>query len=107
MLFSSDFVYEAVEHHLGPGEWFCVITDGVTEAMNEQGKLYGAPRVLEALGPMQSAAPDAVIGALVDDVRRFAGKAEKSDDMTLLCVRWDGPTGSPPSNQMGSPPSRG
>jgi adenylate cyclase len=85
-----DFVYENSEHTLGPAEWFCVITDGVTEAMNEQGKLYGGPRVLEALDAMQSASPDAVIGALVDDVRRFAGSAEKSDDMTLLCVRWNG-----------------
>jgi serine phosphatase RsbU (regulator of sigma subunit) len=92
-----EYTYESVEHTLGPGEWFCVITDGVTEAMNEQGKLYGSARVLETLSAMQSAAPDAVIGALVDDVRRFAGSAEKSDDMTLLCVRWDGATGSPPS----------
>jgi serine phosphatase RsbU (regulator of sigma subunit) len=84
-----DFTYESVEHKLAPGEWFCVITDGVTEAMDERGKLYGGPRVLEALGALQSAAPDAVIGALNDDVKRFAGRAEQSDDITLLCVRWN------------------
>ena len=86
-----DYPYDSVEHTLGPGEWFCVITDGVTEAMDESGKLYGGPRVLETLGPLQSASPDAVIAALSDDVRRFAGGAEQSDDITLLCVRWSGP----------------
>lgn len=84
-----DFTYESVEHSLGRGEWFCVITDGVTEAMDERGRLYGMPRVLETLDGMQSAPPDAVIGALRDDVRRFAGRAEQSDDITLLCVRWN------------------
>ena len=84
-----DFAYQSVEHTLGRGEWFCVITDGVTEAMDERGKLYGMPRVLETLAPLQSADPAAVIGALRDDVRRFAGRAEQSDDITLLCVRWN------------------
>ena len=84
-----DFAYQSVEHTLGHNEWFCVITDGVTEAMDERGKLYGMPRVLETLTPLQSAHPQAVIGALRDDVRRFAGRAEQSDDITLLCVRWN------------------
>ncbi len=84
-----EFPYQGVEHSLGKGEWFCVITDGVTEAMDERRNLYGSSRVLEALGGLQSAQPDAVIAALRDDVRRFAGRAEQSDDITLLCVRWN------------------
>jgi len=92
-----DFVYQSVEHTLGPGEWFCAITDGVTEAMDERGKLYGGARVLEALGTLQSASPDAVIAALSDDVGRFAGSAEQSDDITLLCVRWNGAGSGPPA----------
>lgn len=88
-----DYLYRSVEHTLGPGEWFCVITDGITEAMDERGKLYGGARVLETLGALQSAAPEAVIGALNDDVRRFSGSAEQSDDITLLCVRWNGAAG--------------
>jgi serine phosphatase RsbU (regulator of sigma subunit)/CHASE2 domain-containing sensor protein len=89
-----DFTYESVVHQLGPGEWFCVITDGVTEAMDERGKLYGGARVLETLAALQSAPPDTVIAALNDDVRRFAGRAEQSDDITLLCVRWNGAAGA-------------
>jgi len=84
-----DYAYQSVEHTLARGEWFCVITDGVTEAMDERGRLYGMPRVLETLDALQSAAPDVVIGALRDDVRRYAGRAEQSDDITLLCVRWN------------------
>ncbi len=51
---------------------------------------YGMARVLEATGRLPAAAaPTAVIGALRDDVRHFAGRAEQSDDITLLCVRWN------------------
>ena len=89
-----DFTYHSVEHTLGPGEWFCVITDGITEAMDERGKLYGGARVLETLATLQLASPDTVIAALNDDVRRFAGRAEQSDDITLLCVRWNGAAGA-------------
>jgi len=85
-----DYTYQAVEHTLAPGEWFCVITDGITEAMDERKRLYGMARVLEATGRLPAAAaPTAVIGALRDDVRHFAGRAEQSDDITLLCVRWN------------------
>jgi serine phosphatase RsbU (regulator of sigma subunit) len=85
-----DYTYHAVEHTLAPGEWFCVITDGITEAMDERKRLYGMARVLEATGRLPAAAaPTAVIGALRDDVRHFAGRAEQSDDITLLCVRWN------------------
>jgi serine phosphatase RsbU (regulator of sigma subunit) len=34
--------------------------------------------------------PAAILRAVRDDVRAFAGKAEQSDDLTLLCVRWNG-----------------
>ena len=88
-----DFAYQGVGHTLAPGEWFCVITDGVTEAMTERGELYGGARVLETLGRLQSASPDEVIAALNDDLRRFTAGAEQSDDITLLCVRWNGAAG--------------
>jgi sigma-B regulation protein RsbU (phosphoserine phosphatase) len=58
--------------------------------MDERYKLYGGPRVLETLSGLQAASPEVVIAALNDDVRRFAGGAEQSDDITLLCVRWNG-----------------
>ena len=92
-----EYPYEGVVHTLVKGEWFCVITDGVTEAMNERGELYGSARVLKALEGMQAASPEAVIAALRDDARRFAGNAEQSDDITLLCVQWNGDPGSPPA----------
>jgi serine phosphatase RsbU (regulator of sigma subunit) len=92
---------EIVEHAGGPP--LCVIegfeypsghlTDGVTEAMNPNGEFYGTARLMELLERHRSEAPAAIIAAVAEDVRRFAGTAEQSDDLTLLCVRWNGAPG--------------
>ena len=85
-----DYAYSSGQVSLAQGGWLCVVTDGVTEAMNARGELYGSVRLLSVLRDLESAAPDALIAAVRDDVRRFAGGAEQSDDVTLLCVRWAG-----------------
>lgn len=82
-----DFAYTSSSLTLGPGGWLCVVTDGVTEAMNEKRELYGAERLVAALGKMERTTPAAVIGVVRDDVRRFTGNAEQSDDLTMLCVQ--------------------
>lgn len=84
------YAYESGQLDLPQGGWLCVVTDGVTEAMNARSELYGTARLLSVLRGLESAAPEAVIAAVRDDVRRFAGSAEQSDDVALLCVRWNG-----------------
>jgi serine phosphatase RsbU (regulator of sigma subunit) len=82
------FVYPCARRSLAPGESLCVITDGVTEAMDRAGAFYGRKRLKVVLAGV--AGPAAVVSAIRADVRRFAGAAEPADDLTLLCVRWDG-----------------
>jgi serine phosphatase RsbU (regulator of sigma subunit) len=84
------FEYPTGHRELAPGEWLCVVTDGVTEAMDPAQNLYGAGRLRDVLAAQDSAAPDQVVGRVVADVRSFTGGAEQSDDVTLLCVRWNG-----------------
>jgi serine phosphatase RsbU (regulator of sigma subunit) len=87
------FEYPSAHRSLMRGEWLCVVTDGVTEAMNPGGEFYGAARLMELLERHRSEAPDAIVAAVAEDVRRFTGTAEQSDDLTLLCVRWNGVPG--------------
>jgi adenylate cyclase len=88
----ENFPYRSSRHALLPGECLCVVTDGVTEAMDGNGAFYGAARLRAALKNL--ATPEAIVTAVREDVRRFAGAAEPSDDLTLLCVRWNGPLGA-------------
>jgi serine phosphatase RsbU (regulator of sigma subunit) len=89
----DDYAYPLARRRLAAGEWLCVVTDGVTEAMNAAGELYGAARlrtVLESLP--RSADPQAVLATVRVDVGRFVGSAEPSDDLTLMCLRWGAPS---------------
>jgi serine phosphatase RsbU (regulator of sigma subunit)/CHASE2 domain-containing sensor protein len=81
----QNYEYTNQRIQLGRGGWICVVTDGVTEAMNERGELYGSARLLGVLRGHSE--PAAILQAVRDDVRAFAGNAEQSDDLTLLCVR--------------------
>jgi serine phosphatase RsbU (regulator of sigma subunit) len=74
----------------------CTVTDGVTEAQNRAGALYGSARV-EAILPGFSRGrtrTPVVVDALRADVEAFAAGAEPADDLTILALRWRGPGGA-------------
>ena len=88
----DDFEYPTSYRPLVPGEWVCVVTDGVTEAMDVAGQLYGTTRLQAVLSALPDGADATAVRAAVrEDVARFVGAAEPSDDLTLVCVRWTGP----------------
>ena len=92
----ENFAYPVEYRSVATGEWICVVTDGVTEAMNEAGELYGAARLRRVLIALpDSVTPTALLAAVRADVGNFVGGAEPSDDLTLLCVRWNGATSAP------------
>jgi phosphoserine phosphatase RsbU/P len=78
---------------LGHGDAILVVTDGVTEAMNEQGALYGADRFEAVLRATGQAAPANIVHVVTDDVQAFAGMAPQADDVTVLALRWFAPGG--------------
>ncbi len=88
------FHYEAVSHRLRPGEVLCLITDGVTEALNAAGEFYGRHRLEDLFARL---APDAgadEVGEVIRlDVSRFAAGVEPSDDLAILAFRWNGVSG--------------
>jgi serine phosphatase RsbU (regulator of sigma subunit) len=85
------YKYHAERYRMTPGESLCLYTDGVTEAMDAGGELYGRQRLFSVL-TAALAASDAVklVNAVRDDVREFVGATERSDDLTILALRWNG-----------------
>jgi serine phosphatase RsbU (regulator of sigma subunit) len=87
------FRYAAGRRRMRRGEMLCLVTDGVTEARDRAGGLYGSARLQTLLarcaGP--EIAPRALVDALLASVDAFAGKREAADDLTVLVVKWNGP----------------
>ena len=81
--------YQSTAFQLVPGDALCLITDGITEAMNSAGELYGSERLALLLKSAPQGAK-AIVAALRNDVRRFVGDTEAADDLTLLALRWQG-----------------
>src|SRR5919197_829075 len=76
----SGYGYSGSELALVPRGWLCALSDGVTEAMNRSGELYGAPRLLGALAESGMSEPQALLRQGRAGVRRFAAGAEQSGD---------------------------
>jgi len=88
----DDFEYAAATHQLRPGDTLCLLTDGVTDARNPEGELFGRERLEARLAALPAdAGAEKVATAIHDDVRRFADGAEPADDLAVLVVRWEGP----------------
>jgi sigma-B regulation protein RsbU (phosphoserine phosphatase) len=70
------------------GDSFVLFTDGVSEAFNADEELFGDERLLGHLnGSNGRSARDTATGVL-DAVRRHAGRAPQSDDITVVAVRY-------------------
>jgi serine phosphatase RsbU (regulator of sigma subunit) len=92
----DDYEYLPAHHQMAAGETLAVVTDGITEAMNSRSELYGTERLAERLAALPGAtSPEETLDAIDADARRFAGSAEQYDDITMLCVRWNGSGGGP------------
>jgi sigma-B regulation protein RsbU (phosphoserine phosphatase) len=65
-------------------------TDGVTEAFNAAGELYGESKLLEELALQSGQTAAATTDALLSSVRAHAGEHPQSDDITILALRRKG-----------------
>jgi len=93
----EDFAYETRYRELAPGQWICVLSDGVTEATSPQGALFGATRVEAALSSVvDGTRAHDVLAQVRERVAAFVGDAPAADDLTLLVLRWNGPASAIP-----------
>jgi sigma-B regulation protein RsbU (phosphoserine phosphatase) len=75
--------YEESKTVLGPGDSFVLHSDGIAEARNDAGEMFGFPRMKAVLEMNHDA--ESAITALLDELSAFAGPQwEQEDDITLV-----------------------
>ncbi len=77
------YPFDVVMRDIGLGETVVIYTDGVSEAMNAAGDLYGVNRLRE-LVKKQPAETQTIGTAIRADVRKHASGHPQNDDITLL-----------------------
>jgi len=73
-----------------PGTKLFLYTDGVPEATDENGEMFGVGRMIAALNEGPDAAPEHVLQNVRRAVDGFVKDAEQFDDLTMLCLEYKG-----------------
>jgi serine phosphatase RsbU (regulator of sigma subunit) len=74
------------ECELAPGDALLLYSDGVTEALNDDGDEFGEERLLEAARQHRELSPPELLAAVADQVRGFSPH-EQADDITLIVAK--------------------
>ena len=93
------FNYRGACRQMRQRESLCCVTDGVTDAQNAAGVLYGSARLDACLSRIdrERPSPRDVVDGVRADVASFVAGAEIVDDLTVLVLRWNGPRTRPPA----------
>ena len=86
--------YDSRTLTLKPCDAIFVCSDGVFEALNENGELFSIERLNHELCSAHDADPVEIVRRVCDAVDSFTGSAPKADDVTALALRWR-PVGLP------------
>lgn len=87
-------VYPEYEILMEPGDEIFVFTDGLVEAEDPDKKMFGTERAVDALNEEADAGPEEIIENVKKAVGAFVNEAEQFDDLTMLCMRYNGPAES-------------
>lgn len=77
---------DVAARQLRTGDILALYTDGVTEAFNDAGDEFGEERLIGVLRQNRERCCDAIITAVVEEVRRFSPR-EQHDDITLIVAK--------------------
>ncbi|MBQ6021404.1 MAG: SpoIIE family protein phosphatase [Clostridia bacterium] len=85
--------YRDYEIQLERGGSIFVYTDGVPEATDAGGEMFGTDRMLEALNRRPDGTPSVFIEEVGSAVKEFTGEAPQFDDVTMIGMTWRGEHG--------------
>lgn len=74
-----------------------IYTDGITEAEDSDGNLYGEEKLADVLNENKTETVQNLIKKVGNDVLHFTNDAVQSDDITMLCLRYQGESKTVPA----------
>ena len=83
--------YPSYDLQMAPGDKLFVYTDGVPEAMDDSGEMFGTKRMVTALNTKADGGAEEILSAVKQSVDAFVGDAEQFDDLTMMCLTYNGP----------------
>ena len=72
---------------LEPGDRIVIFSDGVTEASDPDGEMFGEERLIEAVEGCSSLPAEDLPRRVLDEVTRFVGGSPQQDDITVIAAQ--------------------
>jgi serine phosphatase RsbU (regulator of sigma subunit) len=79
--------FAEVKLEMHTGDMVVFYTDGITEARNDAGDMFGRGRLADAVASHRAEAPETVIGGVLAALDRFAGATQRDDDLTIVVMK--------------------
>jgi serine phosphatase RsbU (regulator of sigma subunit) len=86
----DDAAYPTATRDLAPGDIMLLLTDGITEAFNIDGRVFTPDRVLKSVTRRTFGSASDLVQSLADEVSRFSEGTEQSDDITCVAMQFKG-----------------
>ena len=84
----SDWQYDTLQHEpLSPGQVVVIGTDGIWEARNSSGEMFGHERFAEAIRRAAAGSAQAICDAVIADVIAFRESHPQEDDVTMVVIK--------------------
>ncbi|MBQ5355267.1 MAG: PP2C family protein-serine/threonine phosphatase [Clostridia bacterium] len=78
------------EMKLENGDKLFLYTDGVPEATDAENRMFGLSRMVDTLNGHRAGSPSEILEGMRESVNAFVGGAPQFDDLTMVCLRYDG-----------------
>lgn len=88
--FDENAEYETLSAPLAPGDRLFIYSDGIAEAQNAEGSMYGIERVARQLAANGATDLEQTIATLISDVADWEGEGGQEDDLSLILIEYAG-----------------
>ena len=90
----DDADYDEFTFHANPGDMFVFFSDGILDARNQAGDMFGRRRVEEIVAKSCEFSADWVVDSLFKAVAEHAAGVETFDDQTVVAIKVKNPSGT-------------
>jgi sigma-B regulation protein RsbU (phosphoserine phosphatase) len=82
-----DVIYDELSVATEPGDAIVFVSDGILDAEDAQGEMYGNDRLAGVLCSQRDHSAQQIADAILADVTRFQGEQERFDDETIIVLK--------------------
>ena len=83
----EDTVYQEYQKQIRSGQIILIGTDGIKEAVNESGEMFGTQRLLQVIKDTADQPAAGILNSVFESLERFCRPLKNDDDATLVVIK--------------------